>query len=577
MPELWILRNFNYVAQKTLSEYKGSDEVFQAYPIFFPGCFNKHPATHAGATFGRMDVPSALPQETDGILSALPSAPGHSHHSGLSWRQLVGLENQPVVLNGPYVKPIIRKPLRLQFSPLNCAVRGKELVFINGDTIILIHFKTQGHVVVVPTSDALKITAPGPVDFTAKGMTFELPSSVNGCNVDTHIRIMMAFIGKHRSFLFVDHQGFMTIRVARLPSNLSSHDLHPGSSIWPHLWGSDKGGDWILERPLAKSGFERFIDRYKNSPLAIHEAIHRSQFAFNGFGRWMISDLLHLACLHPMQPSYSVMAFPENLSRLASKVIEMAEMYNPMASDSPGTLRWHTAVESSAGPYAFNEYGFRSWKGAVLVYRNREVTLKDDKKFKRGLLAEQLTLVGNGTAEYKGIPGEDTPSAPFRDIRKESAQQQAVYHWGGDAFTCICAATPDEWCIPKGEAVRDNEDFSSLAFRNKPTLGPYSFQLFHTLRQGLKELEVRRGAPPKMRTGKVGRPAKSKTHAKAQKVHHIGSKAHKRLERAQKEDIAPEVTGRVLRSSTKRTSSMVDEEISGAGVGSRKKRKILAS
>lgn len=98
-----------------------------------------------------------------------------------------------------------------------------------------VHFKTQAHVAVIPTADAHLITSQQPYEFTSKGLSFKLPmilqNKMQRQDENRHIRIMCALVGRSRTFVFVDHQAFITIRIGRLNRQVTRSDLQPESQV----------------------------------------------------------------------------------------------------------------------------------------------------------------------------------------------------------------------------------------------------------------------------------------------------------------------------------------------------------
>jgi hypothetical protein len=169
------------------------------------------------------------------------------------------------------------------------------------------------------------------------------------------------------------------------------------------------GADWLLEPSLATNDFYTWADKKKHEDQPLISAL--DQNVANGFGRWMFNDLCFLCGLHPLQPVREVLAYPENIERMRTMIIAMANWYKPhMTPEVPGnSFCLPTDLGSSAGAFVFNGRAHKKWSKAVHCYRRSTANLKPllnknllDEMDCKGLLNPHFTLNADGTASWQG-------------------------------------------------------------------------------------------------------------------------------------------------------------------------------
>lgn len=411
----------------------------------------------------------------------------------VTMRQMLGLDAQTTH------RPHVRMPM----APVHAVARGKELAVAIGELVMVIHFFTEGHLLVDYTSNHGFFQTIVPCG--EKGKSFQLPSDLEDPTIAAgpkrHARKMWTIVGRRYTISGVDHQAFMTARLGRMRRTVETQDLRPGSALWDTIWDAGHGPDWFLEKEKAVEQYDSWALTFpqEESRKPILDVITGDQQTFNGMGAWMATDLLARCCIHPLQPASAVKRSKMFISRIRAEMLKMAGLFRP-AFKKP-EVKWVYVFMPKGSPYSFCEHAHRSWSGAVWVYRRTKANLSPEQMelAPLGYLDPRYNLHADGEATIDPSKEHLEPRHfLYRDFPIH------VYRKGsGKYYTYIQAAPPREW-YDGVSIVEPDDDVFGNGYLNKSTLGPYSFELF--VKSRLSKTKPQRGRPAKLKTGSRGGP-----------------------------------------------------------------------
>ncbi|KIO17099.1 hypothetical protein M407DRAFT_229298 [Tulasnella calospora MUT 4182] len=454
-------------------------------------------------------------------------------------------------------------------APLFSAVRGKEMALAFKCYCIRVSFATQGHCLWIPNAHFNVIVAQGtrPFGESGKGQTYSLPPDIQSespsqhFNKDRHIRIAMSFRGPTHTLVFVDHNMLMRFHITKFTRDLTKTDLTPGSEVWPLLWGKNHGPDVLLEPELWSSAYEDWLDSIKSSNKPLLRALLDDKKASNGLGEWQGTDVLARAALHPLWTASLFAACESATNRLKQAIIDMAESYNVKVGMKTADMTFTTVFdfEAKGSPYDFCDWAHQDWlEKAVFVYRKSSARVSEEALQQ----LRSLNLLGPYFAINTGVQ----PSPVIE--RATTTLQVFLIKIGGKSYYTHLEAFPEEFDREQAtieQAMNEASDVRAPANSNIPTLGPYSFQLFHGGRQSSRHIP--RGRPQKESTssGAPSNQRKSATTKSSARYQHVTSTARTAYSRrgkrkAEEGDIELSASGEGDLESEHLSSEMTEDE-----------------
>ncbi|KAG8930844.1 hypothetical protein FRC01_002188 [Tulasnella sp. 417] len=172
----------------------------------------------------------------------------------------------------------------------------------------------------------------------------------------------------------------------------------------------------------------------------------------------------------------------------------MAEQYEPQTNKSTSSLPFKTVFESEGSPYDFLDYAHNDWiTRAVFVYRKSSAVVSPmelSTLVSLGFLNPYHILDSNGI----GIVPEGVQPSPAIETPKPKLRV-FKFQLGDKTYYTHIEAIPEELKQSiEQEPVREDQDLRHVSSGNTPTLGPYSFQVFHSGRQTTRASTVGRPA-----------------------------------------------------------------------------------
>ncbi|KAJ7199941.1 hypothetical protein GGX14DRAFT_372584, partial [Mycena pura] len=430
----------------------------------------------------------------------------------LSWRYLVDREQ----LKGP----------------VHVTFRGKSLAFTVGPHILVIHFGLEGYLHILSKGDYEEIISecrPGPNSNRAKAdrlRTFPLPSrfiTPGSSDVERTINILAAIVMEDAAIIISDFSRLTRLHVISSSRFFTAKDLEVNSELWTtRLWSAFPGGsDWMKEPEEALL----FMDRWRSlvlhddTPTPIIDCFLDADGPAAGVGAHLANDILFLLALHPDTPAVCICA-DEALYREVEK--KLSTPYPNFESRSPlGHMRdffplymaqWISdefkkrcgGTANSHNSLDFNYTSDTNFiSSRVRVFRRLEARV-DRELFDRyqslGLLDANHTIGEPYNKPWTPLP------VSFRTVR--------VLHDGKKRYHIIQARKPASWRQSTGAF----DDIAKSGYQT--TVGVASFREVLSNKVNLdQQLENRKpGRPPKLRTGKVGRPRSVLTQKKIDKM-----------------------------------------------------------
>ena len=375
-------------------------------------------------------------------------------------------------------------PLSLSGSSIQS--RGMALgVPLKDNYWINIHLRMHGHVIAISNQELDSIKEAWETD----------PDSIKG-----KINIMLALVNSDndkQSIIVVDR-----IKLATLTFTLA---------IDGRWWSSKQGPCPITQWESFATHFDSFVVE-EASIGSIFSTITKRQDYFNGIGTSHANEILHLAAEHPAQKAWVILHDAGRRLRLKEAI---QKFFGFAHSD-----RYQKAVPSGrTGGSAFFEPHYITRNIIALqqrVYGHTKSPTKISKEhytdlLRRGLLAEKYQPIGT---PLRGRQERDSgQAAKYVDvyaIRFLKETKEGEVKDGNFAYTVMCKAPPDSVAVryePMEVALRQ-------ALGNKAAeIGIASFPDHAPLRH-FEQNALRRRFPVK--TGKRGRPRKSKDHKSLQ-------------------------------------------------------------
>nr|VWP01029.1 Oligopeptide transporter OPT-like protein [Ganoderma boninense] len=392
--------------------------------------------------------------------------------------------------------------------------RGKEILLVAGWFGFRINFGLEGIAVIIGTADFWELISRDTPGQSEDGEKSELMRSflvpvqlttpkARNLRRDQHLTVFLAFVGESDTILITDHSRLLRFHIMVLPRAFTEDDLNPTSKIWPRLWSSNHGPDWIFERERAQSQlkhwrdarlgssahsrncFDNFFLRGGNSPevlarmkaVATHmdssprwsqtvlSVLTSNQEVFNGYGEHTDNDLLHHLRLWPGMPILELcrsnvlfQRFEEALHVYATQFI--SQEYRSRCLSTP----------NADAAFAFNYKSDTNYVNQyVTVYRKCSVRLKRDQYnafAKEGLFDSAHTL---------GRPyswcDEDLITVEHKDVPVYMFKNAAVE----PCYTVIRAKPPMHWYALQGPFLVEK---NLLHAGMSTTIGPASFFLY---------------------------------------------------------------------------------------------------
>ncbi|KAG8926293.1 hypothetical protein FRC01_009045 [Tulasnella sp. 417] len=275
----------------------------------------------------------------------------------------------------------------------------------------------------------------------------------------------------------------MRFHITKFKRPLKTTDFIPTSEVWPLFWGKNHGPDVTLEPELWLSEYNKWLETIKSSQKPLLRALLDDKKVSNGLGEWQGTDVLARAALHPLWTAARFAACVPATNRLKEAIIDMDQFYTPKVGMKEGDVPFISVLNFEA---------------------------KD------------------------GIQ-------PSPTIEKASTKLQVfVIKTGGKSYYTHLEAFPEEFDQAKAtinDAVDETDDIRALANSNIPTLGPYSFQLFHSGRQTSREVTSGRPAHRVTMSGAPSTKIKSATQKSSARYRTVPSTEnttyHQRLKRKQ--------------------------------------------
>ncbi|KAJ7675728.1 hypothetical protein DFH06DRAFT_1170354 [Mycena polygramma] len=401
---------------------------------------------------------------------------------------------------------------KLESGPVHVAVRGKCLALSAGFHTLVCHRGPEGNITPMSLEDFQTIVAPercvpGPNTDPEKAeqmrsfVLLEKFQEPNARDLEgTAVNVLAAVITEKQAFVLTDFTRLTRLHVVSSSRKFKSEDFHPGSMIWKErLWKAFPGGpDWVLERAEALE----FLDRWRDHVLCagqtgkkcILDVLIDANGPGGGIGKHLANDFLYEVAIHPDTPSFYLCSRDQLFTRLRAHFpIFMARW------TSPEFLRACGGRTNSLNPFAFNTTSHRNFlAGYVSVYRRTLVRMP--RELYNFYLEEGLFDTDHvvGTPYVKPV----IPlTAEHRDVHVQrfEAGNTNRYH-------VIVAQVPEGWSVPSKDATFG--DVSNVGFSTTVGAASLHEQVNNKLDLEKVKLQIRRGRPPKERTGKPGRPRK---------------------------------------------------------------------
>lgn len=370
----------------------------------------------------------------------------------------------------------------LRLSGSNIQSRGKALgIPLKDDYWINIHLRMHGHVIPISNQELAGIKDAWETD----------PDSIKG-----KINIMLALVNSDndkQSIIVVDR-----IKLATLTFTLAV------DGKW---WSSKQGPCPITQWESFATHFDNF-NMKETSIGSIFSTITKRQDYFNGIGTSHANEILHIAAEHPAQKAWVILQDTDRRLRLKESI----QKFFGFAHSN----RYQKAVPSGrTGGSAFFEPHYITRNIIALqqrVYGHTKSPTKISKEhytdlLNRGLLAEKYQPIGSPKrGRQERDSGQAAKLVDVYAIRFLKETKDGNVKDGSFAYTVLCKAPPD--CV----AVRYEPMKIALrqALGNRAAeIGIASFTDHAPLRH-YEQQAFRRRFPVK--TGKCGRPRKSKNH-----------------------------------------------------------------
>ncbi|KAG6847247.1 hypothetical protein H0H93_009287 [Arthromyces matolae] len=407
-------------------------------------------------------------------------------------------------------------PQSLASGPLCVEVRGKALAIAAGHHCITLNLGLEANIIVMSRADFEEIVAtdcPGSNGNKRKAermRSFPIPSRfqapASSPKQHRFINIFAAFVCESNVIVICDFSRILRIHIISSPHVWSMSDLAPSSQYWDRLWTQFPDGPDVN---IEFDAWSTRLDEWRAEVLAAecHLAIvdvisSNASLAWGGFGRHLANDFLYLQAIYPGTPAYDICANDTIYSRLKAAIPPyMAQWRSPEYLSSCG------GTANSTNPFAFNETANRNYSAShIHVFRRITVLVPADlvdSYARQGLLDPDHTI----GEPYHG---------PFVPCPTTKKWLPVFYHGKPlEAYTIILAKPPSHYHQGPVEVFKDlNQNGYSTG------IGPNEF---HERKSNMINPEearklVKVGRPPKIRTGRGGRPQKPLTVAKIDRL-----------------------------------------------------------
>ncbi|KAJ7436622.1 hypothetical protein FB451DRAFT_1307112 [Mycena latifolia] len=407
---------------------------------------------------------------------------------------------------------------QLKSGPVYVGVRGKCLVFTAGYHALVCHLGLQGNITPMNVDDFNLIVSecvPGPnkdPEKAAQMRCFVLPPKFRERTArsqsDSTVTVLGAIVTAHKAFVISDFNPITRLHVVSSGSKLREEDIQPKSTMWKErLWNMFPGGpDWVYEREDALLNLDQWRqDVLENkTQTSIVEVLATAHGPGGGMGKHLACDFLHQVGLYPDTPSFFLCGNDEWYYRFRAHLpLFMATWV------SPKFLSACAGRTNSLNPFAFNTTSDRNFmEGYVDTYRCTRVRVLRD------LYNLHLAL---GNLDPDHVIG--TPYLkPFEPLTVEWKDVPVRCFSGTDGrrYHIILAKVPKGW--PILEEITEFTDITNAGFLT--TLGVASFKepMQNKVDLHVAKSLVRRGRPEKHCTGLMGRPRKSLTLPKIERM-----------------------------------------------------------
>ncbi|KAG6815735.1 hypothetical protein H0H93_009111 [Arthromyces matolae] len=424
-------------------------------------------------------------------------------------------DGEPVYTSAHDLKRSKKKPWEylvtssLSSGPLCTVVRGKGLAIAAGHHCLTINFGLEANVIIMTRADFEEILqgdrkGPSPLKGKSERLrSFKIPNKfvVPGSSPKERlVNIFAAFICSSHVITICDFSRIVRLGIISSPHIWSQDDLSVGSLYWNQLWKFfPDGPDCNIERDEWDSAMEawraRVISRQALYASAIVDVMEmNTTLVFEGFGRHLANDFLHLLAIFPGTPAYVICDDDSQYRRFKNAIPPYMAQWR-----SPEYLKSCGGSTNSLNPFAFNTTSNRNYTSQhIHVFRRCEV-LVDANLFNRyqrlGLLDPNHTI------------GE-----PYTGTITLCATERAwlpVFYYDEplEAYSVIVAKRPDGYIDGHNRPI---EDITKIGWRTG--IGPSEFfeSKNNKISEEAKSL-VKPGRPPKNKTHLPGRPRKPLT------------------------------------------------------------------
>ncbi|PIL36895.1 hypothetical protein GSI_00585 [Ganoderma sinense ZZ0214-1] len=541
MPELDILHGLEFQIKRVVSDWEERFPIpFDARPIIFPRCF----------AVGTLNKPYTTctvdhrPPFAD--PTALGLAPGIHSVNDADVRRAEGQPFHSLLGSVPGGRLFVR-------------ARGKELVVAAGQYAFRFHFGLEGIVAIVDTPSFWELVSkdcPGKNKDGEKSeimRSFIVPPALTTpaarqLKQEQTINIFAAFVGPKDTFIFTDHSRLLRMHVMVLTRSFLERDLEPESELWPFLWSTNHGPDWIFERGAAEQALDAWRDSVIGSKASLRDCMdsflrrqntednimrlkatatrrskaphvvacaHRPipmtktiihvlterQDIFNGYGQHTASDILYDLRIWPGMPAEHVCKDNKLFQSLKIRLHTYAAQF---VSDRYREL----CLSVPNGPaFAFNYKSDTNYINQYLsVYRKCFVRIRREQynaMAREGLFNSEHMIGARYHCEDDeliDVNYRDVPVFVYRLVEEDKGdKKKKEVLW----YSPIRAKRPSHWrSLPGPFLATDNVLHAGM----KTTIGPASFYLFK-LNQYDPEAHGKPGRRKKITNGRRGRPA----------------------------------------------------------------------
>ncbi|KAJ7186389.1 hypothetical protein C8R46DRAFT_1024465 [Mycena filopes] len=318
------------------------------------------------------------------------------------------------------------------------------------------------------------------------------------------INVFAAIVTEERAFVVTDCNRLTRLHIVSSSRKFVAEDIAVGSSLWQgRLWHGFTGApDWALECDDAL----KYLDQWRQEILgprgrkkysSILDVLIDADGPGGGIGKHLGNDFLFEIAIHPETPCVDICNDDKLYNRVRGHLpVFMAQWISPKFLKACG------GRTNSLNPFAFNTTSHRNFLACyVSVYRRQFVRVKRDlyNFYLQDGLFDPDHIIGTPYLKPVTLTTLEWKEVEVRCFRAKSTNR---YH-------IILAQVPPGWNAYLEDF--DFEDVSNAGFAT--TLGVASFR---EPVQNKPDLElaktlVRRGRPPKVRTGLPGRPRNSVT------------------------------------------------------------------